>query len=195
MRTGDQILVTKGVAVEGTAILAREFPGALAQLGLTQEEIERCQKFLFSPGISVLEEATIALESGGVSALHDVTEGGLATALEEIACASQHRIQVRVHQIPIIPETATICRHLNINPLGLIGSGSLLIICRSDSRDKVEQALQKRQILAKHIGEVLGPGTAVEAVDGNGDQVVWPHFEVDELSRAIQTLGQIEIPV
>ena len=193
MRPGDQILLTKALAVEGTAILAREFRPALESLGVPPDEVSRCREFLFSPGISVLEEAETVLESGGVSALHDVTEGGAATALDELTRAGRHRIRVWAHRIPVFPETARICRLLGIDPLGLIGSGSLLVVCRPDSRERLREALGDRGIQGTWVGEVLGPGSGVEAVDGEGTSLPWPHFETDELPRAIEILQQIEI--
>ena len=193
MRPGDQILLTKALAVEGTAILAREFRPALESLGVPPDEVSRCREFLFSPGISVREEAETVLESGGVSALHDVTEGGAATALDELTRAGRHRIRVWARRIPVFPETARICRLLGIDPLGLIGSGSLLIVCRPDSRERLREALGDRGIQATWVGEVLGPGSRVEAVDGEGKSLPWPHFETDELPRAIEILQQIEI--
>lgn len=192
IRSGDQVLLTKALAVEGTAILAREFPQALVRLGVPEEVVSRCGRFLFSPGISVLDEAGAALESGGISALHDVTEGGVATALEELAHAGRHRIQIRTHQVPVFPETARICRSLGIDPLGLIGSGSLLIVCRPDSLEPLRNALAGRGIRATLVGEVLGPGSGVEAVDHNGDRLPWPHFETDELPRAIEKLQEVK---
>ena len=188
MRPGDQILLTKALAVEGTAILAREFPQALERLGVPEPEISRCGQFLFSPGIGVLEEAAAVLEAGGVSALHDVTEGGAATALEELARAGGHRIRAWPDQIPVFPETARICRLLDIDPLGLIGSGSLLIVCRPDSGETLRTALGNRGIRATQVGEVLGPGSGVEAVNGSGEPLPWLRFETDELPRAIEKL-------
>ncbi len=193
IRPGDQILLTKALAVEGTAILAREFRPGLESLGVPPDEISRCGEFLFTPGISVLEEAETVLESGGVTALHDVTEGGAATALDELTRAGRHRIRVWAHRIPVYPETARICSLLGIDPLGLIGSGSLLIVCRPDSRERLREALGDRGIQATWVGEVLGPGSGVEAVDDEGTSLPWPHFEADELPRAIEILQQIEI--
>jgi len=104
--TGDKVLFTKAVAVEGTAIIAREFAGKLIGLGMTDREIENCCKFLSR--ISILEEAAIARQTPGVTAMHDVTEGGLATALEELSVAGSRRIKVFMDKIPIFPQTAKI---------------------------------------------------------------------------------------
>jgi hydrogenase maturation factor len=95
---------------------------------VADHEIQQCRQFLSS--ISILEEAEAASHAPGVSAMHDVTEGGLATALEELSIAAGRRINVDMDKIPIFPQTAKICRLLDINPFGLIGSGSLLICCK-----------------------------------------------------------------
>jgi hydrogenase expression/formation protein HypE len=89
---GDTILLTKGVPIEGTAILAQEFPNALVKP--SARRITRAARFLYDPGISVLRDAQIAVESGEVTAMHDPTEGGLSAALWELAEASGHSLVV-----------------------------------------------------------------------------------------------------
>ena len=131
MRPGDVVLLTKAVAVEGTSIIAREFGDELKEMGMAEAELSACREFLSQ--ISILEEARIAAASGGISAMHDVTEGGLSTALEELSIAGGHEIRVHVENIPVFPQTRKICELFNIAPLGLIGSGSLLIVCREAS--------------------------------------------------------------
>ncbi len=180
MRPGDSVLLTKAVAVEGTAIIAREFGDKLKGLGMPDTEIETCRQFLSD--ISILKEAQIAGRSEGVSAMHDVTEGGLATALEELSIAGRHRIKIDTGKIPVFPQTQKICRWLDINPIGLIGSGSLLICCRKDSAETLKLNIQKADINVTCIGEVLDPGRGVKAVDQDGP-AEWPSFEVDEITR------------
>jgi len=128
MKTGDQVLLTKAIAVEGTAIIAREFEDQLKDKGMSPSDIETCKQFLSQ--ISILSEAEIAGGTDGVRAMHDVTEGGLATAARELSIAGQHRIRIDMDQIPVFPQTRQISRLLGIDPMGLIGSGSLLICCR-----------------------------------------------------------------
>jgi hydrogenase maturation factor len=103
MRPGDRVLLTKGIAVEGTTIIAREFGNRLKDLGLTGDMIAVCREFLSQIGI--IREARIAAGCKGVSAMHDVTEGGLATALEELSTAGSHSIRVYMENIPIFPQT------------------------------------------------------------------------------------------
>jgi HAD superfamily hydrolase (TIGR01509 family) len=177
---GDKVLFTKAVAVEGTAIIAREFGSNLKELGMASEEIEDCCQFLSS--ISILEEAHIAGRVHGVSAMHDVTEGGLATALEELSIAGGQKIRVDMDKIPVFPQTQKICRLLGIDPLGLIGSGSLLICCRANTCDDLILKIRKSGIDIKCIGKVLGTGKGIEAISRDG-KVQWPRFEADELTR------------
>ncbi len=183
MRPGDAVLLTKGVSVEGTAIIAREFSGRLSTLGMDEAAIRRGQSFLDK--LSILEEARLAIASGGVSALHDVTEGGLATALSELSAAGGHRFRIRVDHIPIFPQTQRVCSLLGIDPMGLIGSGSLVICCRPDKAEGILRTVAAAGIDVTRIGDVLEPGTGIEARRGQ-TPVPWPRFEVDEITRLFQ---------
>ena len=180
MREGDRILLTKRVAVEGTGLIAREFGRQLTAAGLSVAEIEKAAGFLEQIGI--LDEARVARSVPGVSAMHDVTEGGLATAVRELGAAGGRRLRLHLDRIPIYAETRRICQALELEPLGLIGSGSLLIACSPDQAGGLAAAIKAEGIEATDIGEVLHEGEGVEAFD-NGTQVDWPYFERDEVSR------------
>ena len=177
------MLLTKAVAVEGTAIFAREFKDRLIDWGMPEFEIEICSRF--HSHISILEEAKIARRFDGVHAMHDVTEGGLATALQELSMAGNHKIRVRMDQIPVFRETENICRLLDINPIGLIGSGSLLICCRSDTTEELMDRITAAGIDVTCIGEVLYVGRGIEAFNEAGP-TEWPSFEVDEIARLFE---------
>ncbi|MFO7707522.1 MAG: AIR synthase family protein [Desulfobacterales bacterium] len=183
MRPGDRVLLTKSVAVEGTAIIAREFGPRLTALGLSAAEIDACRSFL--DHIGIIPEARIAAALKGTSAMHDVTEGGLATALEELSAAGGFGIRVSFEKIPVFPETRRVCRMLGVQPMGLIGSGSLLISCRPGSRRRLETALSRAGIRVTCIGEVLNQGPGIEATR-NGRAVRWTSFEVDEVARLFE---------
>jgi hydrogenase maturation factor len=180
MKTGDLLLFTKSVALEGTAIIAREFPDRLTESGMTQEEIQKCRNLI--SGISILKEAAIASGFKGVHAMHDVTEGGAATAAAELSAAGGHRLRIEVDKIPVFPETEKICRVLGLDPLGLIGSGSLLIACSPVDFEKLIKGMAEAGVPVACIGEVLETGLGVEAIS-DGTRVAWPCFERDELIR------------
>ena len=180
MAPGDRVLLTKAVAVEGTAIIAREFGDRLKRLGMADSDINRCREFLAN--ISIISEAQIAAGFASTSAMHDVTEGGLATALEELSIAGNHRININRDSIPVFPETHQICHLLGINPLGLIGSGSLLICCREEDCQHLMAAIRAAGIDVTCIGEVAKKGRGIRAYISS-HQTEWPHFEVDEITR------------
>jgi len=183
MREGDRVLLTKGVAVEGTAIIAREMGERLIESGMSPEEVGACRDLL--DRIGILEEAEVARAHPGVSAMHDVTEGGLATALRELSTAGGRVIGVDIDTIPVLAQTARVCGLLGLDPLGLIGSGSLLICCADAHHAALMAGLRSAGIEVACIGRVLEPGAGVEASRG-GASAVWPSFEVDEIARLFQ---------
>ena len=180
MAPGDRILLTKGVAVEGTAIIAREFGDRLKELGMADSEIDSARRFLTN--ISIITEARIAAESRMVSAMHDVTEGGLANAAEELSIAGGYQIKIDMDTIPVFSETHRVCSLLGIDPLGLIGSGSLLICCRQTGCESLISAIRRTGIDVTCIGEVLEKGQGITAVK-KGQPAPWPQFETDEITR------------
>jgi HAD superfamily hydrolase (TIGR01509 family) len=180
MRPGDRVLLTKGVAVEGTAIIANAFADRLLSLGLTAAELEDCRGLVDQ--ISILPEAAVARRMTNVTAMHDVTEGGIAAAIYELSCAGGHQLDIHLERIPVLPVTDRVCRLLDVDPLGLIGSGSLLIACRPDTAEALMAAIEAEGIPVAWIGDVSAHGQGVKA-HHNGERVSWPEFEVDEIAR------------
>lgn len=180
LRPGDLILMTKRVAVEGTAILAMEFEQRLMDQGISRATLQSSAALLTR--LSILPEAELAAGQPGTLALHDVTEGGLATALFELSSAAGYRLKINMNTIPVYAETRELCRALGLNPLGLIGSGSLLIACRPSSSALIRQDLETAGIEVACIGEVAEKGCGVDA-EKSGQPENWPSFEIDELAR------------
>ena len=131
-RPGDLLLLTKAAGIEGTAVLAQERAGELGR-ALPPVLLRAAQRLRYQPGISVVPEALVAARHGA-SAMHDPTEGGIRAGLHEIAFASRVSIDVDLDRIPVLAPTARICRHFGIDPLGLIGSGALLVTAPRGSR-------------------------------------------------------------
>jgi hydrogenase expression/formation protein HypE len=180
MKEGDRVLLTKGVAIEGTGLIAREYRARLLKAGMSDSEIAQSAEFL--ERIGIVEEAGIARSFAGVTAMHDVTEGGLAAAVRELGAAGGRRLRLHLERIPVYPSTRRICGVLGLDPLGLIGSGSLLITCSSEDARPLSAAIAAAGIEIADIGEVLGRGDGVEALS-DGAAAEWPWFERDELSR------------
>lgn len=181
-RAGDVIILTKGIALEGTALIAREKPASLAGV-MDARELERCAGFLRDPGISVVREARLALAAGEVHALHDPTEGGIATGLLELAEAAGLGLRVDRERLPVLPECRLMCRHLGLDPLGLIGSGSLLIAAPPEHATAIVESIAAASIPATAIGRLLSAdqGRHLRADDGTLEPL--PVFARDELTR------------
>jgi hydrogenase maturation factor len=183
-RVGDRLLLTKGVPVEATAILAREFPDRLREQ-LDEASLSAAQAFLTDPGISVLRDAQIAMAAGTVTAMHDPTEGGLLTALWELAEASDRRLVIDLERVPVLPIGAVVCDVFGLNPLGAIASGALLLTVPEPETSAVRAALEDAGISCTVIGRV------VEGLPGAFRRVVGAHEplprpERDEIARVFE---------
>ena len=180
---GDSIVLTKGLAIEGTAILARDCAEQLANAGVPSSVIESSAALLHSPGISVLAEALIASTQDAVHAMHDVTEGGLVTALHEISQASGLGLAIEEGGVPVLPETETTCNALGLDPLGLLGSGALLIALPAPDAPSLLRELERSGVDAWEIGQVLPADEGRILFSRSGDEVTLPVFQRDELAR------------
>ena len=190
VRAGDHLVLTKGIAVEGTALLAREAPQALRDRGVPERVIDASARLLTAPGISVVREAMAACAAGQghVRALHDPTEGGLATALLELAQAAGLQAHLRLDDVPVLPETVAVCSALELDPLGLLASGALLIAVAPGGCDAVRDAIQDEGITATCIGAMAsGEGDAI--IDTRSQRPL-PRFERDELARFLDLQGR-----
>lgn len=141
------ILVTKWVGIEGTAILAKEKEQELSAR-YTKPFLEAAKGL--DRYLSVLPEAATAVKSG-VAAMHDVTEGGIFGALWEMAEASGVGLEIDLKKIPLKQETVEICEYFGISPYELISSGSMLMAAKDGNRLVME--LQKEGIPAVIIGK------------------------------------------
>ena len=175
-QTGDVILMTKTAGLEGTAILAHD-KEALLQGQLGPEVIRRAK--LLKHQISVVPEGLIAGRIGAHS-MHDATEGGILGALWELAEASGKGVRVHLDQIPVLPETRSICQLLHIDPYRLISSGVMVITLASEKADAMGRALEAAGIAWAIIGTVTD-GEKILVRQGREWPLEAP--DVDELYR------------
>ena len=183
-QSGDRILLTKGVPVEATAILSREFPDRLAAV-LSPAELEEAAAYLYTPGISVARDARIAVQAGRVTAMHDPTEGGLASALWEMAEASGKCFKIDPAAVPVPRLSRRVCEVFGLNPLAAIASGALLFTAPPSGAPAVCAALQAEGILCAEIGEVSeGPFAVWQRLPGG--EVPLPRPERDEITRVYE---------
>lgn len=144
---GDDILASKWIALEGTSIIAKEKEAELLQR-YPGELVHTAQEF--DQYLSVLPEAKVAVMSG-VSAMHDVTEGGIFGALWELAESSGVGLEIDLRKIPVKQETIEVCEFFHINPYELISSGCMLMA--SPDGNTLVRELKKAGIHAAVIGK------------------------------------------
>lgn len=181
---GDAILCTKGVPIEGCAILARERREELLAAGFGAEALDRLAALLRTPGICVLDDARTACAAAPVHAMHDPTEGGVATALWELASASEVGLRVEAASIPVLEVAPRLCAHFGIDPLGTIASGALLLAVAPENTDPVIRACEAAGIACARIATAVDPGEGVTLVEE--DRVAeLPRFEQDEIVKAL----------
>ena len=181
-RPGDVILLTQGIAIEGTAILAQDASAQLAQRGVSEAMIKRAQSYLDEPGISVVPAAEALCRAVHPRAMHDPTEGGLAAALTELATGAECGLTIDLDTVPLLPETAAICEALELDPLGLLASGALLAVVSPDDVLTALAALKDAGIAAAAIGRLTDSEQGMRMLV-NGDWHDVPSIPRDELAR------------
>lgn len=182
-RAGDVVILTRGVAIEGTAILAREKAARLTRL-LGRTMVRAARRLLFHPGISVVRDASLALRYGEVHAMHDPTEGGLLAGLFELARAGGVGLRVWREQVPILPETRAFSRVLRFDPAALIASGALLVVVSPRSAARVLSAYGRRHVAAAIIGEVRREWEGLQIIENGRARPLRPPAR-DEIARLL----------
>ena len=181
-RPGDTLLLTKGVPLEGAAIVARERAAEAGRRGVAADVVKRAQDFLRRPGISVVPEARAACGAARVHAMHDPTEGGVATACWELAQAADVGLRVDRERIPVLREGRVLCEAFGLDPLGTIASGSLLLAVAPDDSEAVIAACRGVGVDCAAIGRVTDASQGVSLVTG-GHARPMPTFPQDEITR------------
>jgi hydrogenase expression/formation protein HypE len=183
-KAGDVILVTKAVAIEGTALIAREKRKDLLGHGYDEAFLDEASNVLFDPGISVLREASLAMQAAPIHAMHDPTEGGIVTGLHELAQAANLGMMIDADDIPILPACQRLCRQYHLHPLGLIASGSLLITTSPQWAQTVVDVLAGAGIACTPIGYMLPPQEGCKMRQG-GIRRDLPIHDNDEITKIV----------
>jgi hydrogenase maturation factor len=165
-RVGDAVVVTKGAAIEATALFAATFPERLTA-ALGAETVAAADR-LFGQ-MTVVPEARVAaaygLRDAGVTAMHDATEGGVLGGLTEIAAASGVGLRIEKSAIPVRPEVRAVCDHVGMDPYVSISEGTLLATVRPQHAGGYLAALADEGIEAAVVGEVTPEGRGLVLVE------------------------------
>jgi hydrogenase maturation factor len=181
-RPGDVVLMAGVAPVEGTSIIAREMRSQLLARGWPAAMIEEAAQYLHEPGISILEPAQLAAQSGLVTAMHDPTEGGVATGLLELSVAAEVGLVIDLEAIPVPALAARLCAEFALDPLGTVASGALLATVPAQEVATLRQLWREHGWPSTEIGRVL---TAAEGLCAyrSGLAVAFPRFAVDEITK------------
>jgi len=181
-KPGDKVIMTKTVGLEGTSIFATDLREKLS--GFKRATLIRAAKM--SSQISVVPEALLAVEKGGVHALHTPTEGGIINGLWEMAKAAGIGLRVYEESIPVAPETAEITRCLGVDPLKLLSSGALLMCVAPECVNTILEALSSIKVRASVIGEARPKDEGLWIMRGRKQRRIKPVTQ-DELFRVLET--------
>jgi len=179
----DSIILTKGIFIEGTAIIAREKEDILKQKGYDTEFIEKCKKYLYNPGISIYNEALISNDNFLLTSMHDLTEGGLFCGLAEIAIASNLGLQILKKKINVLPEPLELSKVFKLNPYSTISSGSLLISINDEFAEDLINLLRKNGINSGVIGNFTSEKEEYLILDENHKKSQMDYTEIDEITK------------
>ena len=182
---GDTVLLTKGYPLEGSAIMARERAAQLADQGFAARDIDRWQGLLFDPGISVVRDAAVLQRAAEVHAMHDPTEGGVATGLRELAGASNVGLRLYAERLPLLPEGRLLCDAFGLEPLGVIASGALLATVPAEQAAKAMAACHAAGIASYDIGTVVAPEEGLLLCSRDAERRL-PGFARDEIVKLFE---------
>lgn len=179
-RVGDHIFITKGIALEGTAILANDFSNIARQMGVSDQELTQARALM--KGISIIPEALI-LAQQSATAMHDVTRGGLLETLLEMAKLSGVGIKVDANHIPLLPVVSRFSKAFQFDPLKMISSGTLVATIPTERVKAAQRSLDEKGIVYADIGEIV-EGKGMQIIQ-NGQAKLYQeiHCEEDELAR------------
>ena len=182
-RQGDRLLLARPAALEGTALLALEREAELTAV-LGADVVCSAQSLLYEPGISVVSIAQTLLATGAVTALHDPTEGGVATGVMEIGAASGLGAVIDRNLVPLLDVTRAIAAHYGIDPLGMLSSGTLLAAVPAENVDAVLHQVAKAEFEVAVIGKLTALASGYRLIENNHSREL-PTFQTDEVSRAL----------
>jgi len=152
VQLGDAILVSGDLGRHGVAILA-----ARQELGFSTD--------LQSDLASLLPAVQALLTEGlAVHALRDLTRGGLASALTEIARGGGLELRIKEAAVPIAPAVANACALLGLDPLAMANEGRLVLFLPTAQAEQARAVLQTFQPEAAIIGTVAAAGSALGGI-------------------------------
>ena len=175
VKTGDQIVITKGPAIETTGLLAVLFPDKFIKAGGKAFQKEAAGVF---GQMSVMDDCAVAREFKGVRVMHDATECGIWGGLYEMAKAGNYGLAIQEELIPVQPVIKKTAELFHFDPFCAISEGTLLAIVDKNETDKLIAAFNKNRILSAIAGEVVDSKKGMKIRNDNGERTL-EHPKVD----------------
>ena len=180
IQDGDDVIMTKGSAIEATAVLARAFPRTVeVKLGGDVAETARGYFRLCSTVEDALVAGSVGLRSKGVTSMHDATEGGVLGALYELAQSSDRALEVDRERILLSEVSRGVCGLFGLDPVLTVSEGTLIVTSRPRRSSQVIERLSKRGIESRIIGRAGKKGRRKLVVSSGGKrrEYVPPKFD------------------
>ena len=170
-RSGDDVVLTKGAAIETTAVLTRAFPHRIRKT-LGNALFDKAWNYLYK--VSTVADALVASSIGvrhrGVTAMHDATEGGVIAGLIELTTASRLGLMVDLERIHVSAETQDLCELFRIDPLVSLSEGSLIIASRPTKTEEVRAKLSSQGISSTIVGSLTSKFRGCKATTSKGSR-------------------------
>jgi hydrogenase maturation factor len=177
-QVGDDIILTKGAAIETTAVLTRAFPKTVRS-ALGEKLFGRAQEYLgkVSTVKDALTAVTVGVHQNGVTSMHDATEGGVIAAACELAAASRLGAELDLKAVPISEETEEICKVFDIDSLTSLSEGSLVLTCKPRKTNEVITRLRGAKIEASIVGQLTKSGNVCAVGEKGRKAIKYPKFD------------------
>ncbi|HPP29406.1 MAG TPA: HAD-IA family hydrolase [bacterium] len=179
IKRGDIIFLVKDIGIEGASIIARERYDVLKRY-FSDRYLEKVKNSIREPGISVFREAMLLWENLDIKYMHDPTEGGISTALYEMAEANNTGLLIYPDKLKFYPPVVKFSKIFNLDPLGIISSGCIVGIAGKSEEKKLLNFCEKRRIEVKIIGKVIDQKGVWYFSDGK--TILFPSFSRDEIN-------------
>ncbi len=182
---GDKIIVTKGAAIAATGILSRVFPNTIGPK-IGKAALRKAIDYFKE--ITVIDDALTAVKVGvraeGVTAMHDATEGGVLSAIYELASASTLGAKIELSQIPLSSETKALCNVFGMDPYITLSEGSLVISCVTSKAEELLSLLGGIGIHAKVVWQLTRPDDGIKILDESRAEIPINYPVVDPYWQA-----------
>ncbi|HWK99473.1 MAG TPA: AIR synthase-related protein, partial [Parapedobacter sp.] len=189
-RTGDAILVTKQCALSSAAILAMSFPDTVRNKAGAEVYRLACESFYHT---SALPDALAAVAdqngSRQISAMHDVTEGGVLGAIYELAVASGHGVLIENEKLPIHPVQQQICRIFGLDLRYCVGAGAMVIACQPTAASAIKGRLGAAGIACAEVGQLTDAANGIKLIE-HGKATDMPYHDEDPYWAAFHNAHQ-----